>query len=170
MKKKTKETDLFDTAQSVAPNEWSMVFEQRNLLYMLAAGLIMSPRGLGDKYYQDPLASSPGWLPLFNGAVPAGALEQASSEGRSSRPVIAKIDIEQLQGKIYAVSSGSELREVDYPKGLDLDDKVIFVPAPLPVTWITSLEFENKEDELQWKENLEDYGNVSEGSLKTCLK
>ena len=45
--------DLFETDESStepnAPTRWLLVTNQRNLLYMLAAGLVMPPKGFGKK-------------------------------------------------------------------------------------------------------------------------
>jgi len=49
------------------PKTGILVTNHLNLMYMLAAGLLMPPSGFGGKYYGDTLAAFPGWLPVFVG-------------------------------------------------------------------------------------------------------
>ena len=57
-----------------------LVTNHPNLMYMLAAGLLLPPAGFGARYYRDTLASFPGWIPLFAGRIPAAALRQSTGE------------------------------------------------------------------------------------------
>ena len=69
-----------------APASGLLVTNHLNLLYMLAAGMVMPPSGFGDKYYQDTLACCPGWIPLFIGKpLPADALKLSTSEAPTSQ-------------------------------------------------------------------------------------
>ena len=49
--------DLFDAtsvpATAKAPDSGLLVTNHLNMMYMLAAGLVMPPAGFGDKYYRD---------------------------------------------------------------------------------------------------------------------
>lgn len=74
------------------------VTNQMNLMFSLAAGLIMPPSGFGDKYYQDTLAAYPGWTPVFVGKVPKSAIDFSTEEVRHLMPVIAELDLTDLHG------------------------------------------------------------------------
>ena len=58
------------------PQEWYLVTNHLNLLYMLSAGLVMEPSGFGEKYYTDSLEDAPGEVPLFSNVIPRKVLEQ----------------------------------------------------------------------------------------------
>lgn len=154
---------------SMLSREWKLVLEQRNLMYMLAAGLVMSPKGLAGKYYRDSLAVCPGWIPLFRGAIPPSALELAKSEGKSSRPVVATIDLNKVRGCLHASSLSGGLREIQFPKGCKEEDVLVLIPAPLPVTWITSLEFQSEDDREFWQTSMAAYDNVADYKLELNL-
>ena len=51
-----------------APDSGLLVTNHLNLMYILAAGLVMPPAGFGDKYYRDTLECFPGWIPLCSSA------------------------------------------------------------------------------------------------------
>ena len=55
--------DLFTSSDAPepgkAPDSAFLVTNHLNLMYMLAAGLLMPPAGFGDKYYRDPLECFP---------------------------------------------------------------------------------------------------------------
>jgi hypothetical protein len=48
---------------------WHLVTNHQNVLYMLAAGMLMGPAGFRGKHYSDPLNVYPGWIPLFRDKV-----------------------------------------------------------------------------------------------------
>ena len=71
-------------ASSAVPERGCLVTNHLNLLYMLAAGLLLPKSGFGEKYYRDTLEVCPGWLPLF---TPARAGPRSSTP--SPRPGIS---------------------------------------------------------------------------------
>ena len=73
---------------------WYFVTNQLNLMYMLAAGMIMPPKGFGKKYYEDSLNVVPGWIPLFAGTVPKRMLDTVVKENANLRPVIVIIFVD----------------------------------------------------------------------------
>ena len=83
--------------------KWRLVTNQRNLFYMLAAGMVMSPKGFGEKYYQDTLSSFPGWIPLFADNVPKAAIDLSVSERHHLIPCIVTIDLKNLHGGLVAM-------------------------------------------------------------------
>jgi len=156
--------DMFDTVISttstIAPTHWVLVSNHLNLLYMLAAGLVMPPKGFGKKYYQDTLAVYPGWIPLFANVVPKTAIAYSVSERKHLIPCIATMNLDSLQGKVMAIDSEGVAKEVSFPDGLDGDEKVLLIPAPLPVHWVTSIAFQSNDNKATCEADARDYGNV----------
>ena len=91
-----------------APETGVLVTNDRNLMYMLAAGLLMPPSGFGGKHYRDTLSAFPGWLPLFIGpegsapSPPSEAAEDATGETRHLRPALVEVDLRDLGGMVQA--------------------------------------------------------------------
>lgn len=137
-----------------------LVTNQRNLLYMLAAGMVMSPKGFGKKYYLDSLSSFPGWIPLFPGKIPQTAIDLSVSEQRHLLPCAATIDLKALRGRLMAVDLNGHAREIQFPDELDDSEMVLLVPAPLPVTWIEAIAFPSKENKSSCETDARDFGNV----------
>ena len=75
-----------EPASAPAPATGLLGTNHLNLMYMLAAGLVMPPAAFGDKYYRDTLECFPGWIPLFIGKVPSEAIASTTREaGHRSR-------------------------------------------------------------------------------------
>lgn len=157
-------SDLFEgvspvpTARTIA--RWQLVTNQRNLFYMLAAGLVMPPQGFGKKYYQDTLAAFPGWIPLFSGTVSRKAIEHSISERNHLIPCIVSVDLSAMRGRVLAVGADGLAREIEFPAGLDGGERLILVPAPLPVAWISSIAFRTREEKSSCEVDARDFGNV----------
>ena len=142
-----------------APKSGLLVTNHLNLMYMLAAGLVMPPAGFGDKYYRDPLECFPGWIPLFIGKVPREAIDSATSEAGHLRPVIVQIDLTGLSGRVMAVVDDG-VRALEFPDGSTGTERAILVPAPLPVSRIESLTYQSAEDKRACEADAQDLGNV----------
>lgn len=142
------------------PTRWLFVTNQRNLFYMLAAGLIMPPNGFGKKYYQDTLASYSGWIPLFADAVFQSAIEYSVSERSHLIPCIVSINLASLHSKVIVISSDGLTKEVNFPEGLDGSEQILLVPAPLPIYWVTSIAFQTSEKKTACDADARDFGNV----------
>ena len=157
-------TDMFDaitpTATTRVPTRWLLVTNHLNLLYMLAAGLVMPPKGFGKKYYQDTLSAYPGWIPLFANVLPKAAIEYSVSERNHLIPCIATINLTSLRGKVMAISSDGMAREVNFPEGLEGNEQILLIPAPLPVHWIMSIAFQSSEKKIACESDARDFGNV----------
>jgi len=157
-------TDMFSTASPApstkAATRWLLVSNHLNLLYMLAAGLVMPPKGFGKKYYQDTLAVYPGWIPLFADAVPKAAIDYCVSERKHLIPCIATMNLASLQGKVMAIYSEGVAKEVSFPDGLDGSEQILLIPAPLPVTWMTSIAFQSSDNKTTCEADARDFGNV----------
>ena len=149
---------------------WHLPTNQLNLMYLLAAGLITGPKGFGRKYYQDVLSICPGWLPLFAAAIPGEALDLAVSEAGHLRRVVAALDLSGLEGPVQALGPDGEIRPLQFPQGLTGTEQVLFVPAPLPATWIQAILFASKEDSAATLDEAADYANVPMASYKRQVK
>jgi hypothetical protein len=157
-------TDMFGTGNPTpstkAPIRWLLVSNHLNLLYMLAAGLVMPPKGFGKKYYQDTLAAYPGWIPLFADVVPKAAIVYSVSERRHLIPCIATMNLSSLHGKVMAIDSDGLAKELYFPEGLDGSEKILLIPAPLPIHWVTSIAFQSSENRSICEADARDFGNV----------
>lgn len=157
-------TDMFSEAKLTPVTKAStrrlLVTNHLNLLYMLAAGLVMPPKGFGKKYYQDTLAAYPGWIPLFANGVPKPAIEYSVSERQHLIPCIATLNLASLRGKVMAIDPEGVAKDVDFPDGLDGREQILLIPAPLPINWITSIAFQSSEDKTTCEANSRDFGNV----------
>lgn len=136
---------------SLPPTGWTAT-NHLNLFYMLAAGLVLPPSGFDDKHYQDTLASSPGWIPVFlDKKVAADALALSTSEAAHLRPVILEIDLTGLSGVVTT--------------------SCLWLPAPLPTTRVKRILFASRADKAAAESDAADYGNVPIGDFKrTTMK
>lgn len=141
-----------------APRSALLVTNHLNLMYMLAAGLVMPPAGFGEKYYRDTLECFPGWIPLFVDQAPATAVESSAREGHLM-PVIAQVGLTGLSGRVAAVGQGG-LRELRFPHEVDGTEWVLLLPAPLPTSRIESIFFRSRDDRLACERSAKDFGNV----------
>lgn len=160
-----------DAAPKVKPRQhWLLATNQLNLMYMLAAGLVTGPRGFGHRYYPDSLATAPGWIPLFHERIPAGALEQATAEGEHLKAVAASLDLSALRGPVRVLDAFDRVREVQWPDETDGREQALFVPAPLPTSWLESILFPTKELRDEVREDAKEYDNVPLADFKQAVK
>ena len=143
-----------------APASGLLVTNHLNLLYMLAAGMVMPPSGFGGKYYQDTLACCPGWIPLFlDKRLPADALKLSTNEAPHLKPVVVEMDLTGLSGTM--ASLGTEgTRELRFPDQLDGSENVLLIPAPLPTSRIRHIAFPSLEDKRAVETEAVDFANV----------
>lgn len=156
-------TDMFDAVihtPATKPTRWLLVTNHLNLLYMLASGLVMPPKGFGKKYYHDTLSAYPGWIPLFADVASKAAIEYAISERNHLIPCIATMNLTSLQGKVMVITSDGVAREVYFPEELEGNEQILLVPAPLPIHWITSISFQSNEKKVACEVDARDFGNV----------
>jgi len=150
--------------------KWYFVTNQLNLLYMLAAGMIMPPKGFGEKYYEDSLNVAPGWIPLFSGVIPRQALNAAVKESRNLKPVIVVLNLSSIKGGARAVSLNRKVSDIRLPEELTVLHPCIFIPAPLPTAFIECFHFANKEDKMAFEQDATDYANVPIGHWKRIIR
>ena len=142
-----------------APESGLFVTNHLNLMYMLAAGLVMPPDGFGDKYYGDTLECFPGWIPLFIETVPRDAIESATREAVHLRPIVVRIALSGMTGNVFWVGDDGA-RELNYPDRYDAAERVLLVPAPLPTCRIESIVFPSADDRKACERDARDFGNV----------
>lgn len=143
-----------------APASGLLVTNHLNLLYMLAAGMMLPPSGFGAKYYQDTMACCPGWIPLFIGKrLPADAFELSTSEAGHLRPVVVEMELTGLSGTMAAFGPEGP-REFRFPDQLDGSESVLLIPAPLPTSRIKHIAFPTPEDKRAVETEALDFANV----------
>ena len=155
--------DLFPptdaTGPGKAPGTAFLVTNHLNLMYMLAAGLLMPPAGFGGKYYRDPLERFPGWIPLFVGKAPREAIDWSTREAGHLMPVLVEIGLSRMSGQVLAgLEEGFGERR--FPDHMDGSERAILVPAPLPASWIESLIFQSADHKRACERDAKDFGNV----------
>ena len=142
---------------------WHLVTNHQNMLYILAAGMVMGPAGFRGKYYSDPLSKYPGWIPLFRNKrnIPANFLNQATSERKHLLPCIASFDLSTLTGAAQMLSRNGQMEPIKLPvKKRKKEDIAIFVRAPLPTNLLLSVKFCTDEDMQAFKSAANDVSNV----------
>jgi len=144
----------------IHPAEWYLVTNHRNLFYMLAAGMIMSPKGFGRKYYKDTMSYFPGWIPLFANKIPCSALDLSVSEKKHLIPCIARIKLESFHGNLTVIDDNNIAREIQYPEEIDNNVNGVLIKGPLPIYWIDSIIFSSKADVSKCEADSRDFGNV----------
>lgn len=147
-------------SESLTVKKWRMVSNHKNLLFMIAAGMIMPPQGFGGKYYIDSLVDYPGWIPLFPSFVPMAALAQATSERKHLISCVLEIDLSEISGPAKAVDSAGNVRDTMFPSGIDRDTAFILIPAPLPAMLIRTVYFKTKADKVECEKDASDFDNV----------
>ncbi len=145
--------------RALIPERGILVTNHLNLMYMLSAGLIMSPGGFAAKYYQDTLGSFSGWIPLFMGKVFADAVSTAVQEADHLRPCLAQVNLHHLAGPIH-VLRGDDMVSIRFPVEIDGTEQVLFVPAPLPAVWIEDIVFRSRAEMAACNADARDYNNV----------
>lgn len=142
---------------------WHLVTNHQNMLYMLAAGMVMGPAGFRGKHYSDPLSVYPGWIPLFRDKVqvPADALNHATRERKHLLACIASFDLTDLSGPVRLLSRDGRMRDVASPAARKRkDDIALLVRAPLPPTLLSSINFSSSEDRQAFESAANDVSNV----------
>ena len=148
-----------EPAKVKAPESGLLVTNHLNLMYMLAAGLVMPPAGFGGKYYRDTLECFPGWIPLFVDQVPRDAIESSTKEAGHLMPVIVRIGLSGMSGSVVEIG-GHRPRELHFPDGLDGTERPLLVPAPFPTSRIESITFQSADDRRACERDAKDFGNV----------
>ncbi len=142
---------------------WHLVTNHQNMLYMLAAGMVMSPAGFRGKHYSDCLNVYPGWIPLFRDKIkiPEDALSRATAERRHLLPCIASFDLSGLSGPVRMLSRDGRIRDLASPAARKRkDDIAMLVRAPIPTSLLSSINFRSPEDRQAFEGAANDVSNV----------
>ena len=142
-----------------APESGLLVTNHLNLMYMLAAGLVMPPAGFGGKYYRDPLDCFPGWIPLFLEKAPKAAVELSTAEAAHLKPIIVRIGLTGIAGRVIAMDDHG-VRELSFPDQLDGTERALLVPAPLPTSRIEAITYSSVADRQACEADAKELGNV----------
>ena len=150
---------------SPSPETGILVTNHLNLMYQLAAGMLMPPSGFGGKHYGDPLADYPGWMPLFlrvdgtTANARRGAVRRATDEAAYLRPLLLEISLEGLTGSVHTRGeSGWATRGIK--RGIAADDWLLLAPAPLPACRIQRVLFRSAEERAETLLDAEERSNV----------
>lgn len=142
---------------------WHLVTNHQNMLYMLAAGMVMGPAGFRGKHYSDPLSVYPGWIPLFRDKVkvPADALDQATRERNHLLPCVASFDLNDLSGNFQMLPCKGKTRAVtSLPEKKGKNEIATLLRAPLPLTLLSGIHFRSSEEMQAFKSAAGDVSNV----------
>jgi len=138
---------------------WYLVTNHQNLLYMLAAGLVMEPSDFGGKYYTDSLSTMPGWISLFRNKIPAQALEQAISERKHLRPCVVSFNLSDVSGSVKSLSKTGRISNKKL-KTKNSQNVAFLIPAPLPVSMFSRICFSSIADQQAFEIAAGDVSNV----------
>ena len=147
------------------PKNGLLVTNHLNLMYMLAAGLVMPPSGFREKCYRDTLAAYDGWLPLFIGhgrkaaRAPREAIDESTSEADYLRPVLVEIDLAGLNGPVHIRGEGGWASR-SLEEGTARGEWLLCVPAPLPTARIQSILFRSADDRRETEADAAERRNV----------
>ncbi len=152
-------------AFGAVPKRCCLVTNHLNLLYMLAAGLVLPSSGLGEKYYRDTLESCPGWIPLFTGHPSRAAVDHSVAEAGHLKPCQVVVSLRKCAGPVMvSMPGGVEKRRWPHEAG---GAPLIFVPAPLPVSAIEEIVFASRDDAAACRAEALDFGNVPLADFET---
>ena len=156
--------ELFGSASVPAdtdvPESGLLVTNHLNLMYMLAAGLVMPPVGFGDKYFHDTLGEFPGWIPLFIDKVPGEAIESSIREAAHLKPIVVEYRLAGISGPAMAIGEQG-VKDIRLPGSVDRTAQVLLLPAPLPTSRIVSVVFHSSDHKRACEAEAREYGNVS---------
>jgi len=147
---------------------WKLPSNHQNLLFMLANGLITGPNGFEyegeSRYYKDVMELYRGLIPLFRPSIPGHIRSMALEEFGNLIPATAILDMKDYMGEAHVSTDGKwELKP--YAEIAD-ETCLIAVPAPLPASWITCIEFGTEKDMDSFRNAADDFGNVDLSELQ----
>ena len=126
--------------------------------------------GFREKIYEDSLSTVPGWIPLFAGTVPKKVIDRVVKEADTLRPVIVALNLSSIEGQGRSVSVSNRVKDIRLPDELTAVHSNIFIPAPLPTSFIECVHFSSNEDKKGCEQDAKDYANVPLRKFKRCIK
>jgi len=144
---------------------WHLVTNHQNMLYMLAAGMVMEPAGFGNKYYADTLKDYPGKIPLFRdkAGIPADAIKQSVSERKHLLPCIASFNVNDVCGELTMLAHKGKTRTrkvKSLPQRKGSNEVAALIPAPLPLSLLRAISFRTDEEMLAFTTAAGDVTNI----------
>ena len=142
---------------------WHLVTNHQNMLYILAAGMVMGSTGFRGKHYADTLSVYPGWIPLFRDKanVPADALDEATRERKHLLPCVASFDLYKLSGNFQMLPCRGKTRVVtSLPEKKGKNEVATLVRSPLPLSLLSSISFRSPEDLQAFERAAGDVSNI----------
>jgi len=133
---------------------------------IISHGLIALPCS-ETKYYRDLLGVVNGWIPLFNNKVPTDTLSYVISEDRKTLTTcILELDISSITGSVKIIKDGQLITfELD-GRLLSDDTQMIFIRAPLPLSCLKGVLFQDKEDVEDFEIRVKALSNVVLENIK----
>ncbi len=145
---------------------WLLVTNHQNLIYMLAAGLVMGPAGFFGKHYRDPSSELSGLLPVFRGGVPDAAIQQSVSENKHLRPCAVELDLAGLIGPVCLVSRDGVVSSGTLPLRIGSNSGALLIRAPLPMALVKRLVFRTSTDRKEFEAAARSFANVDLSGLR----
>jgi len=145
---------------------WLLPTNTNNLRMIIAQGIISSHDGFS-KYYKDELERHNGWIPLYSNKVPCDPLKYVVSEApKTLIACILELDIASINGSVKAIA-GNELIDITLPNdNIDEEIKVLFIPAPLPLSCLSKVLFDSKDRLTEFQHEASNRRNVVLNKLK----
>ena len=150
---------------NVAAQSWFLTTNHLNLLYMLAAGMVMGPAGFAGKHYRDPSSGLSGLIPIFHEGVPELAIQQATSEQKHLRPCIAELDLTGLSGQVRLVARNGEVSTGTLPLSIGSEIGALLMRAPLPMALVKRLLFRSPADRKEFETSARNFANIDLSDL-----
>lgn len=143
-----------------AEQSWLLATNHLNLLYMLAAGLVIGPAGFMGKHYRDPSSGLTGLIPVFREGVPELAIQQAVSEQKHLRPCIAELDLDGISGRVHLITRDGEVSIGTLPSNIGSEIGALLMCAPLPITLVKRLLFRSPADRKEFEASARNFANI----------
>ena len=135
----------------MANNRWFLPTNTANLGMIIAQGLITGPAG-SNKYYTDILTTCPGYIVIYKNTVPLIALNKAIEEDDNLVKCLIEINVRHVV-KADAFNDSGE--SFNLPLTGEGRVEALYIKAPLPLSCISKILFENPEDKNTFVQNTE---------------
>ncbi len=150
---------------------WHLVTNHQNMLYMLAAGMVMEPAGFGNKYYADTLKDYPGQIPLFRdkAGIPTDALMHSVGERTHLLPCIASFNLNDISGELTMLAHKGKTRTrkvKSLPQRKGSSEVAALIPAPLPLSLLSAISFRSDKELQAFTTAASDVANIDMSCLR----
>lgn len=140
-------------------HRWLLPTNTDNMRNIIAQGLITGPDGFS-KYYEDTLELFKNWIPVFKNKIATEILKKCTQEVDGLIPCIIEFNTNMFSGNIKTLNNENMLIDFD-PKNSGNDEvEILFVLAPLPLTCIKNVLFQNEKNKIDFENDAKLYSNV----------